>query len=305
MILLCDEDIGRGVPHALQDFGYTTISIAQRGWIGRPDVEWLTTAGQNGWLVLSSNKNMLQVPARARHHRESESRDRILDQRRGAYCQGVATALAQVGRSRISPPNGSSVHSHDSSTFEGSCCRGTEISDSECLVDYTNAFWSDFPNSLRCHWRTSGSRSSDSSLSGVRAILCRLLMGHSRAGSSARRLPCAIRHWLELGETLADPLPLSSRNTRRPGLSRTYGRISRFSLGDSLANAFGQTAVCELAQSAYAAQIDVGLMGHRNQRHIRYHTEVRPSQPDCVVLAVVHQRLEYRKILGRPGRASP
>ncbi len=62
MILLCDEDIGRGVPHALSDVGYRTISVSQRGWIGRPDVELLATAGQNGWLVLSANKKMLQVP---------------------------------------------------------------------------------------------------------------------------------------------------------------------------------------------------------------------------------------------------
>ena len=62
MILLCDEDIGRGVPHALRDVGYDTVSFQQRGWIGRPDVEWLTTAGENGWLILSANKSMLQVP---------------------------------------------------------------------------------------------------------------------------------------------------------------------------------------------------------------------------------------------------
>lgn len=62
MILLCDEDIGRGVPHALSDVGYHTVSVAQRGWIGRPDIELLETAGQNGWVFLSANKKMLQVP---------------------------------------------------------------------------------------------------------------------------------------------------------------------------------------------------------------------------------------------------
>ena len=62
MILLCDEDIGRGVPHALSDVGYQTVSIVQQGWMGRPDREWLETAGQNGWLVFSSNKKMLIVP---------------------------------------------------------------------------------------------------------------------------------------------------------------------------------------------------------------------------------------------------
>ena len=62
MILLCDEDIGRGVPHALSDVGSRTVSIAQQGWIGRPDIELLETAGQRGWLFLSANKKMLQVP---------------------------------------------------------------------------------------------------------------------------------------------------------------------------------------------------------------------------------------------------
>ena len=62
MILMCDEDIGRGVPHALSDVGYSTVSVAQREWIGRPDIELLETAGRNGWVFLSSNKKMLQVP---------------------------------------------------------------------------------------------------------------------------------------------------------------------------------------------------------------------------------------------------
>ena len=62
MILLCDEDVGRGVPHALSDVGYDTVSIAQRGWAGRAGVDWLTTAGEHGWLVFSANKKMLQVP---------------------------------------------------------------------------------------------------------------------------------------------------------------------------------------------------------------------------------------------------
>ena len=62
MILMCDEDIGRGIPHALSDVGYSTVSVAQRGWIGRPDTELLTTAGRNGWVFFSANKKMLQVP---------------------------------------------------------------------------------------------------------------------------------------------------------------------------------------------------------------------------------------------------
>ena len=75
MILLCDEDIGRGVPHALSDVGFRTVSVAQQGWIGRPDIELLETAGRNGWVFLSSIKKMLQVP---------HERDAIVDNNLGA-----------------------------------------------------------------------------------------------------------------------------------------------------------------------------------------------------------------------------
>lgn len=85
MILLCDEDIGRGVPHALSDVGYNTVSFQQRGWIGRPDVEWLTIAGENGWLVFSSNKSMLQVP---------HERDVIVS-------QGVGIVFLTSGEERV------------------------------------------------------------------------------------------------------------------------------------------------------------------------------------------------------------
>ena len=49
--MLCDEDIGTGVPMALDLVGYDTISIVKRGWISKPDIEWLTIAGQKGGLV--------------------------------------------------------------------------------------------------------------------------------------------------------------------------------------------------------------------------------------------------------------
>ena len=63
MILLCDdEDIGRGIPHASSDVGYCTISVEQQGWIGRLDIELLAISGKEGWLFLSANKKMLQVP---------------------------------------------------------------------------------------------------------------------------------------------------------------------------------------------------------------------------------------------------
>lgn len=62
MILLCDEDIGTGVPNALHAVGYDAHSMVGMGWQGRPDVEWLALAGQAGMLVLSCNKKMLLVP---------------------------------------------------------------------------------------------------------------------------------------------------------------------------------------------------------------------------------------------------
>lgn len=63
MILLCDEDIGTGVPAALHAVGFDAHSMVGRGWQGRPDVEWLALAGQAGMLVLSCNKKMLTVPS--------------------------------------------------------------------------------------------------------------------------------------------------------------------------------------------------------------------------------------------------
>ena len=58
---MCDEDIGSGVPHALRDVGFETVSMSTQGWIGQPDEQWLAIAGQQGWLVLSANKRMLNV----------------------------------------------------------------------------------------------------------------------------------------------------------------------------------------------------------------------------------------------------
>ena len=62
MILLCDEDVGTGIPHALRDVGLEAISIHGINMGGAADVEWLQVAGQNGWLVFSHNKKMLTVP---------------------------------------------------------------------------------------------------------------------------------------------------------------------------------------------------------------------------------------------------
>ncbi len=62
MILLCDDDVGTGVPNALWSVGYRAYSLKSLGWRGRPDTWWLARAGDNGWLVFSCNKKMLLVP---------------------------------------------------------------------------------------------------------------------------------------------------------------------------------------------------------------------------------------------------
>lgn len=74
MILLCDEDIGTHVPKALRLVRYKTMSLVQKGWRSWKDTEWLTIAGDRGWLVFSANKKMLKVP---------EERDTIIKKKVG------------------------------------------------------------------------------------------------------------------------------------------------------------------------------------------------------------------------------
>ena len=62
MILVCDEDVGTRVPQALKLVGSNVLSFRDAGLLGAPDVQWLTQAGQQGWLVFSCNKRMLDVP---------------------------------------------------------------------------------------------------------------------------------------------------------------------------------------------------------------------------------------------------
>ena len=73
MILLCDEDIGTGVPNALTAVGYDARSLRGMSWGGRPDEFWLEIAGRQGWLVLSRNKRMLKVTA----ERDTIIRERV------------------------------------------------------------------------------------------------------------------------------------------------------------------------------------------------------------------------------------
>ena len=61
MILLCDEDVGTGIPHALTDVGFNARALVTMGWGGKDDTEWLKIVGQNRWLVFSHNKKMLAV----------------------------------------------------------------------------------------------------------------------------------------------------------------------------------------------------------------------------------------------------
>ncbi len=62
MILLCDENVGTGVPKALYLVGYDTHSLIELKWGGNPDTDWLARAGENEWLVYSCNKKILLVP---------------------------------------------------------------------------------------------------------------------------------------------------------------------------------------------------------------------------------------------------
>lgn len=62
MILYCDEDVGTRVPKALKLVGLQVVYAVKRGWASEPDVQWLARAGKNGWLGLSCNKNILEVP---------------------------------------------------------------------------------------------------------------------------------------------------------------------------------------------------------------------------------------------------
>ena len=74
MILLCDEDVGTGVPRALAWVGYSAHSLYDCGLANTPDTDWLTIAGRGGLLVFSRNRRMLRVP----HERQT-----IVDERVG------------------------------------------------------------------------------------------------------------------------------------------------------------------------------------------------------------------------------
>lgn len=73
MILLCDEDVGTGIPKALKLVGCEAKYLHRLGLAGKPDPEWLTKAGRSGWLVFSYNKKILKVPS----ERETVIREKV------------------------------------------------------------------------------------------------------------------------------------------------------------------------------------------------------------------------------------
>jgi len=75
VILFFDNDIGRGVPDALHSVDIRVLSVLRRYRRGNtPDTRWLRDAGQNGWLVISCNKDILNV---------DEERELIISERVG------------------------------------------------------------------------------------------------------------------------------------------------------------------------------------------------------------------------------
>jgi len=62
VILFCDEDVGTRVPRALSLIGLPVVTMADREWRGKNDIEWLTAVGREGLLVFSCNKRILNVP---------------------------------------------------------------------------------------------------------------------------------------------------------------------------------------------------------------------------------------------------
>lgn len=73
MILLCDEDIGTGVPNSLASVGCPALALVDLGWGGWRDIRWLTKASKRNLLVFSCNKRMLFVP----EERETIIREKV------------------------------------------------------------------------------------------------------------------------------------------------------------------------------------------------------------------------------------
>jgi len=92
VILFFDNDIGRGVPDALHSVDIRVLSVLRRYRRGNtPDTRWLRDAGQNGWLVISCNKDILNV---------DEERELIISERVGIVfltsCQDKAREILKL-----------------------------------------------------------------------------------------------------------------------------------------------------------------------------------------------------------------
>jgi len=62
LILYSDEDVGTKVPRALKLVGLGAVSAVSKGAVSEPDIQWLERVGKKGWLGLSCNKSILNVP---------------------------------------------------------------------------------------------------------------------------------------------------------------------------------------------------------------------------------------------------
>ena len=63
MIPYFDENIGIKIPEALKLLGLRAIPGASKRYgAGQTDIDYLQRAGRKGWLAISANKRMLEVP---------------------------------------------------------------------------------------------------------------------------------------------------------------------------------------------------------------------------------------------------
>ena len=54
--------MGTKVPRALKLVGLRAISAVSKRAVSEPDIQWLDRVGKKGWLGLSCNKDILNVP---------------------------------------------------------------------------------------------------------------------------------------------------------------------------------------------------------------------------------------------------
>ena len=68
MRLFFDEDQGKGVAIALSEVGVPTDHVGSKRRIrkGTRDEEWIPIAGEQGWLVISGNKEILTTETQRR-----------------------------------------------------------------------------------------------------------------------------------------------------------------------------------------------------------------------------------------------